>query len=161
MTTAGRKAALSHGEQLPTFESPEVAESSLLGLRDQLLAELQRLVKETGFGQLDFSPMSLKAVEKWFFTTAESPGFASYSADSEVVRKAVGVYLGEVLVRSDPSWRWAVEKFPFMPNRYELGVCKPLVSIMLLPGSGVLNEQTSGKRRESLWRLYKQYAGQR
>ena len=71
--------------------------------------------------------------------------------------RCVAAYLGEVLVKNRPPFEWFVAEDPFEPGKYEVGVRRPLYSLMLtLPLD--LATRPNNKRRQSLWREYRQHA---
>lgn len=68
---------------------------------------------------------------------------------------AIGFSFGEMLCRS-AGFSWVVEEFAFTKGRFEVGVNRHLMTIMLTKGRTPPVE--GNKRKQSLWREYKRYA---
>ncbi|WAC43833.1 hypothetical protein OU997_16490 [Pseudomonas sp. SL4(2022)] len=149
MSRQGMNAALQHAQELPAFQSINQAQESLFKLKD---ATLSAFIAELGTAlNLDFTPESLKALEKWFIES----GSPEIGAGSYSIPHAIGFYYGEILCRS-AGFTWVVEEFPFQKGRYSVGIARPLLKIMLTRG---LQPKTEGnKRMQSLYRECKSYA---
>lgn len=149
MSQQGLIAAYHHSEDLPQFASRDEATKILFSLRD---ATLGALVDELGTElELDYSFDSLKRLEKWFFLTgAPTEGKVGFS-----FALAIGFYIGELLCRNC-GFRWAVDEFIFRPGFFEIGVERPLLSIMLT--KGILPDARDNKRMQSLYRKAKRYS---
>jgi hypothetical protein len=143
------KVAWQFGEELPAFSSLSEAEKILIQLKD---STLEAFLAEEGLSlDLDYSPESLKPIEKWYFEAGcPKVGGGNYS-----VSHAIGFYFGEVLCRS-AGFSWIVEEFAFIKGRFEVGVNRRLVTIMLTKGKTPRVE--GNKRLQSLWREYEKYA---
>lgn len=157
MSREGMKAARAHGELLPSFPSLEAAEQALHEMRDDLTQELPRAAVSTTAFSPDFSPESLKGLERWYFDLWENEGFEAAGFSRETCERAISMYLGEVLVRS-AGFHWMVEEYAFQPGRFEIGVRKGLLTIMLRRETDLF-ARPNNKRRESLWRRYCDWAG--
>jgi len=143
------KVALQYGEQLPAYSSPTEAEEILLQLKDSTLVSL--LAEHGSTIGLDYSPQSLKVLEKWYFEAGcPKVGTGNYS-----MAHAIGFYLGEVFCRS-AGFSWIVKEFPFKKGHFEVGINRGLLSIMLTKGKAPSVE--GNKRMQSLWREYRQHA---
>ena len=68
------------------------------------------------------------------------------------------MYLGQVIVHNHPEFRWIVEEFAFQRGKYEIGVTKPLFTLMLTKRTD-LSSRPNNKKRQSLWRDYCQSVG--
>ncbi len=149
MSRYGMVVAGQYAQDLPVFSGHADAEKTLFVQRDTGLEELNTVSDLAA--NLDYSPGSLKAVERWFFESGQpATTAAGYS-----VPHAIAFYFGEVLCRTG-SFHWVVQEFPFAKGRYEIGVQRPLLSIMLTKGRKL---QTAGnKRMQSLWREFQSYA---
>ena len=149
MSRQGMIAAKQYAEDLPKFESLSTAESVLLMAKEQTLGALLDQYGERL--SLDLSRESLKRLEKWYIESGcPEAGAGSYS-----MPHAIGFYFGEVLCRFG-GFHWVVEEFPFEPGRYDIGVKRPLLSIMLTKGKRPTLERN--KRMQSLWRECGSYA---
>jgi hypothetical protein len=148
------RAAAEHGRRLPSFRSLEEAKVALFKQRDEDLEYLKSQYHEA----LEFSPDSLKTVEAWYFSHFADGAERHGTLVRSRVELALAVYLGEVLVRSDARFQWAVEPFPFTPGTYELTVSRPLVQIGI-GGMRDLFARPGNARRQSIYREFKRYAG--
>jgi hypothetical protein len=147
MSRQGMIAAIHHGKELPEFDSLEEAHLSLVGYRDACLAALNKDAPVS----LDLSLESLKPLEAWFFEAKEP----SMLPSGLPVASAIGFYYGQVLC-ANGSYSWVVEPYAFATGRYEIGVSRPLTTIMLT--FGIRPTHSGNKRMQSLWRMAKQYA---
>ncbi len=87
----------------------------------------------------------------------ENEGFEAVGLGRETFERAIAMYLGEVLVRS-AGFHWIVEEYAFQPGRYEIGVRRDLLTIMLRRETDLF-ARPNNRRRESLWRRYRDWAG--
>jgi hypothetical protein len=152
MTRAGRLAAEQFGSTLPTFRDLAEAERVLYARRDELLRELVAVAPRSSSFQPDFSPESLKGLERWYFELEDGAGFGVIGADEETFERAMAMYLGEVLVRNASTFEWFVTEFAFEQGRYEIGVRAPLFALMLSRQRFPPRERN--RRQESMWRMY-------
>ena len=137
--------------------SPD-AERTLYDQRDQLLRWLTTLSPGSSTFLADFSPGSLKDLERWYLELLEGAGFGSLRTDPETFQRAIAMYMGEVLVRNAPPFEWFVTEYAFEAGRYEIGVRRPLYAVMLTRLSPA--PRSRNKRGQSLWREYRQHARQ-
>jgi hypothetical protein len=70
----------------------------------------------------------------------------------------LATYFGEVVIRNVPGSAWIVEEFAFAKGKYEFGVQKGLGTVML-GGFQDLFKWPHNKKRESIFRMYKQLFG--
>jgi hypothetical protein len=146
-------AALDHSQTLPEFRSVAEAQTALFGERDRRLAALAEFACRTGGFCLTYEPESLKGLEAWYFRLLEGGGFPESTPGQDDFEQYIAAYYGEVLVRSTP-FEWFVEECVFRPGRYEIGVRRPLVSVMLT-GPKAPEPRDRNKRMQSLWREYR------
>jgi len=138
-----------YGEELPAFADPGVAEVALSAQRDTGLQELRKI--EALAAELDYSAESLKTVERWFFENGQPASTtAGYS-----MSHAIGFYFGEVLCRVC-GFGWVVQEFPLLKYRYEIGVQRGCLTVMLTKGR--IPRAAGNKRMTSLWRECQNYA---
>jgi hypothetical protein len=148
MTRAGMVAAIDHGSQLPSFESQSHAERTLFAQRD---ASLRDLLDEVGPEVLlDGSPESLTRLERWYFENEEPTRTKSGTS----VASGIGFYLGRVLC-VNANFAWIVQEYVFMPGRYEIGVSRGGLSIMLSRGRSP--HRDGNVQMKSLLREYRKY----
>lgn len=148
MSRQGLVAARQHGAILPAFGSLEEARHALYMDRDAVLGELQNI--EALRGKLDYSPESLKSVERWFFQAGQPATIGGCP-----LPRAIAFYLGEVFCRH-ASFHWIIEEDAFVKGKYEIGVTKGLLSIMLTRGRQLM--LAGNKRMQSLWREFRKYS---
>jgi hypothetical protein len=152
MTRAGLLAAKLFGSRLPTYRDLAHAERALLSRRDELLRELVARSRLASSFRPDFTPESLKELERWYFELNDGPGVRSLGTSEETFERAMAMYLGEVLVRNVPEFEWLVTEFAFEQGRYEIGVRRPLFALMLSRQTFPARERN--KRAQSMWRTY-------
>jgi len=152
MTRAGLLAAKLFGSRLPKYRDLAHAERVLYPRRDELLQKLVATSRLAASFRPDFSPESLKELERWYFELKDGPGVGSIGTDEETLERAMAMYLGEVLVRNVPEFEWFVTEFAFERGRYEIGVRRPLFELMLSRQSFPPRERN--KREQSMWRMY-------
>jgi hypothetical protein len=137
------------GLELPPFENVESARLALLARRDTGLRELQGLAELDGV--LDYSPESLKTLEKWYFDSSQP----STTATGYPIANAIAFYLGEVFCRH-AGFDWVVEEYAFVKGRYEIGVRRSRMTLML--GGGRTPSLNKNKQRRSLLREFEKYS---
>ena len=154
MTRPGLRAAHEHARHLLSFSDLRDAEKKLFARRDHDLAALLSLVNLAAAFHPDFSPDSLKALEAWYLTnpTAARPA----PDDQEQLERFIGAYFGEVLVRNN-SFEWFVTEYAFAPGKFDIGVRRGGVAVMLTATMG-LAARPNNARKQSLWRDYRKYA---
>jgi hypothetical protein len=153
----GIVAAREHAQQLPSFGTLSEARERLLARRDQDIAVLRRAAERSARFTLDFTADSLKGLEQWYFQLIETGSFETAGLTRMDFERCVPAYFGEVLVRTCPPFEWVVEEYAFASGKYELGVRRQLVTVMLtVPWD--LSVRPNNRRRQSLWREYHQHA---
>jgi hypothetical protein len=149
MTRQGLIAAINYSNQLPVFESLEVARESLTMWKDETLRLLLSEIGSTA--DLNYSPDSLKRLERWYFeASCPESGTGGYSTPH-----ALGFYFGEVLCQS-AGYQWIVEEDFLQAGRFEIGVRKGLCTIMLMRGRKPVLKGNA--RMQSLSRDFKKFS---
>jgi hypothetical protein len=157
MGKAGLQAAADHGKQLPIFRTLADARQELFALRAHHLAVLSNAAEGRSPASLDRSPESLKPLEAWYFQLLDTDSFGATGPSRAEFERGLPFYFGEVLARIHPPFEWIVEESAFAPERYEIGVRRGLITVMLtLPWD--LSARPHNKRRLSMWRQFCQYA---
>jgi len=157
MSKTGLVAAGLFGEGLPAFRDQAEAERALRWRRDELLGLLADWSLRSTVFRADFSPESLKGLERWYFDLLDDLGFRSIGTDQDTFERAIAMYLGAVFVgHANPPFEWVVTEFAFAADRYEIGVRRDLFAMML---SRQQMSHEGNKRQESLWRAYMRHAG--
>jgi hypothetical protein len=138
-----------YGDELPAFADIGAAEVALSAQRETGLQELRKVEALTA--NLDYSTESLKTIERWFFENGQPVS----TSDGYSMPHAIGFYFGEVLCRVG-GFDWVIQEFPFLKGRYEIGVQRGLLTIMLTKGR---TPQAAGNQKmASLWRECRKYA---
>ena len=158
MSTRGRKAAEQYGQKLPTFPDLESARRALLAQRDADLEALRRTLVSSDAFEPDFRPESLKDLEAWYFELWEADAFEAHGSARAEVERGMAMYFCEILVRHVDGMQWSVGPFAFDPERYEIGVERPGYVLRMQRCTDHF-ETPNNKRRQSLWRRYKELAG--
>jgi hypothetical protein len=149
MSQYGMLVARQFAQDLPEFPEQSAAEEALLVWRDKCLQELFLL---SGLAPLlDYSPESLKSLESWFFENGQPAATES----GYLLAHAIAFYFGEVLCRNR-KFQWVIQEFSFTQGRYEIGVERQRLAIMLTKGKHL--QLAGNKRMQSLWREYQRYA---
>jgi hypothetical protein len=155
MTKNNMQIAQQYAEKLPAFENQQEAEKYFSDFRKRYLALLKEAAgSQTSFAP-DFSPESLKSLEKWYFDLQETDAFRNIPVDREVFESCMAVYFGETAVRNSDS-EWTVSGYFLDPNRYHLGVKKKHFTMTLMRFTDYYKEPNN-KRREGLFRRYRKY----
>jgi hypothetical protein len=157
MSREGVKAAVEHGRRLPAFPDLHSAELALYQRRDELIRKLNEAAGGSTVFDPDLSPESLKSLEEWYFSLWDSESFDATGMDREEFECSMAMYFGELLVRNVPEFEWTVAEYAWQAGKYEIGVRKPLVSVMFR-GFSDLHARPNNKRQQSIWREYQQYA---
>ena len=156
MSRAGVIAAKQYGFTLPQFRDEADATRALFAERDFFLAKLQTIAKDSNGFAADYSPQSLKPLERWYFELSDANGFAKLGVDRSDFERCISFYLGEVFVRHGRGFEWFVTEFPFERGRYGIGVRRPLFSLMLTHPRSL--SKVKNVRMQSLWRQFQSYA---
>ncbi len=151
MSRQGMIIAHQFATDLPSFANLAEARQSLFAARDAGLADLLAVVELQG--KLDYTPNSLNLLEQWFFASGQPTALPSGYSTAH----AIGFYLGEVYCRYG-GFAWTVQEYVFSPGRYEIGVSRTSMSLMLTKGK--LLRATGNKRMRSLSREFNKYATQ-
>jgi hypothetical protein len=155
MARLAREIALQHGDKLPAFPNRQDAEQHWFTFRDKHLALLLQMAHEHPELDLDYTPASLKQLEQWYFHLYENDAFESIGTTRETFETCMAMYFGETVVRNT-SARWIVGEYFLAPGKYELGVCREQTSMMVNRFTDHFRTPNN-KRKQSLFRRYKQY----
>lgn len=146
--------ATKNAYSLRKFESKEEAEAFLFTERDELKAKIESFSENYRL-HLDYTPESLKRLEKWYFDVCEVRGFPDIGISQELFEFCMGVYLGFVFTMNDSEFIWMAYESPFVPERYQLAITKRLYTRTIGPMSH-LHKLSENKRRQSIFRDYTQ-----
>lgn len=155
MSKKGIQVAFEHAESLRTFSSQLEAERFYFKLRDGLIETLDSLAKNNNI-PLDFSPESLKTLEKWYFDLYEYDRFKELGISQKDFERCMGIYIGFVYTKNKPQFEWLVKESSFIKGKYEIGVTLGLCTVFLGPVSN-LTKVKDNKRKQYMYREYKKY----
>lgn len=158
MSWLGLKIAKLFGQRLPAFASHAEAEAKLYQQRDDRIRRLCELAASSGIFKADFTPESLKTVEKCYFELWESDGFRPLGVTRDDFERCMAMYFCEVAVRNCPDTKWEVREYGFERGKYELGVQSGRVHLMLSRFTDHYKE-SNNKRRQKIYRQYQQHFG--
>ena len=153
MSRQGMQAAREYAEKLPSFPDQETAEKHLFEYRDRILQEFLDASASSDLFNADFSPDSLKSLEKWYFELWESNSFDQIDMSREKFERCISMYFGEVIIRNASEFEWFVDENVFIPGKYMIGGRKEMISISLTRETD-LYARHDNKRRQSIWRAY-------
>lgn len=97
----------------------------------------------------------MKKLEAWYFQLWESNSFEKLRINRETFERCMSFYFGEVAHRNSGA-EWIVEEYAFERGKYEIGVRRGLMNFML-GGFADYFETPNNKRRQSIYRQYRQY----
>jgi len=155
MSESARQIAIRHGDRLPSYSSQEEAESAWFSFRNDHLAILQKIATMQPAFVPDYQAESLKKLEQWYFQLNKSDTFQILGFLRDVFEICMAMYFGETAVRSANA-RWVVKEYFLGSGKFELGVCKGSITMMLRR----FTDYYCGPdniRQQSLFRLYKKY----
>lgn len=153
------KIALKVGQSRMKFDSLKIAETYFENERLIYLQKIKALQEKYINEKLDFSPESLKSIEKIYFDFYENDKFNKEIISKDDFIKLLGIYNGFVYVKNGKA-KWKVQKEFFVSdNRYFLGI-EVNGGFCFIDCSGIshLEKLTNNKRRQSMYREYKKYS---
>lgn len=157
MSRLGIKVALQFGKGLPSFENIAQAREFFFSLRDELLAKLAEISQKEGFNfTCDFTPESLRELEIKYFELVETDSFGTLSLEREEFEACMAAYFLAVAVKNSPAAEWIVSEFAFGKGKYEWGVRKGLLTVMV-PNFKDYYRTQNNNRKQGLFRFYKRY----
>jgi hypothetical protein len=147
--------AQKHGEKLPAFSDRQAAEHYWFTFRDKHLALLSQMAQEHREFALDYAPPSLLQLEQWYFNLYENDTFESIGITREAFEICMAMYFGETAVRSTGA-QWIVEEYYLVPGKYELGIRRERLTMMLDRFSDHFRAPNN-KKKQNLFRRYELY----
>jgi len=155
MTDQARQIATRHGEQLMAYPNQAEAEAAWFSFRDDHLARLQKAAAKQTVFIPNYQAESLKQLERWYFELYAGNSFQTLELSREDFEICMAMYFGETSVRSANA-RWVVKDYFLGAGKYELGICKGSIT-MMLRGFSDHYRQANNKRQQSLFRMYRKY----
>lgn len=156
MSREGSLTAKVHGDKLPAFSSLSDARKNLFALRDARIATLRKLADCAAGFDADGTPESLKQLEAWHGDLLRVGGFKVLKTTREEFELSMGAYFGYVVVSTCANARWHVEQGAFRKGRYEFGVKRGLMSMMLTSYSLPLAAE-AGRKHDWMYREFRRY----
>jgi len=156
MTRRGLQNALQRDSTLPTFTSRDEAERDLFQFRDDFRTEILLLAKQSEI-HLDFSPESLKALEKWYFDLLARDGFQQLGITKSQFERCIGFYTCFVYTENDADFHWIVQESFLIEGKFDIAVTKGNMTIAVSHHSRP-PDLKNNKRMESNYREYKKLA---
>jgi hypothetical protein len=156
MSLAGMVEAKKRALLLPRFECAIEARQALYAERDLLLAKLLATSKNSLRFVADYTPQSLKHLERWYFELANADHFRQLGIARIEFERGTSFYLGEVFVRHGRGFEWFVDEYWLDAKRYEIGVQRPRFALVL--GQARSFSKLNNVRMQSLWREFNRYA---
>ncbi len=161
MSRQGYKLALQAGNSLHVHKTKEEAEKYYFSYRDKALKSILKLVKKYPEYQLDFSPESLKRMEKLYFDLLEKNGYSTYKLlglTFKRMEQLLAIYYGEVFVKNT-SFSWVTQPFGFVENKYELAIQSENKGLTITCSSFSNHFKTPDNiRKQYLYREYMKYS---
>ncbi len=156
MTRRGLEVAFQRDKSLPSFSSRKEAERVLFQLRDDCRDAIQQLADQSKI-QLDFSPESLKSLERWYFDLRHTEGFAQLGVTQDQFERCMGFYIGFVYTENDAEFTWIVKESYLIKGSFDIGVTRGLMTVMVGHHSRTC-DMKNNKRMQSIYRQYKKLA---
>lgn len=103
MSRYGMKIAVEYDDRLLSFPNQVEAEITLLGLKDDCLSHIDSLSNQNTIFKPDFTPDSLKKLEKWFFELFENVSFRNIGTNQSEFETCMAMYFGEVAVKNNKA----------------------------------------------------------
>ena len=146
-----------NASQLPTFNSQDEADKFFIALKDDRLSEFLQFLRRHNFFTPDYTPQSLKDLEKLYYKLHEENRFGDDLIKIEDFELYMSLYFGEVMVRNTSFFQWGAEKHFLTNNAYYLAIKKKLLSMGIARLKNYYNTKNN-KTRQSLFRKYKSYS---
>jgi hypothetical protein len=142
-----------------TFSNKDEAEKNIFNYRDSCLTNFSDILNNNkdSFFNLDFKSESLKTIEKLYFLLYERDEFSKRGISREAFERGMSLYFGEVSVRNNDNAKWIVGEYPFVKDKYQLGIEVGPGRFMIMHKCKDLCFREGNKLKQSLYREYKKY----
>ncbi len=145
----------------PVHKTKEEAEKYYFSYRDNVLKSIAKLAKKHPEYQLDFSPESLKDLEKLYFDLLEKNTYSKYELLGLTLNRMeqiLAIYYGEVFVKNT-TFIWVAQPFGYVDNKYYLGIQSANKGMTIECISFSNHHKTmDNKRKQYLYREYMKYS---
>jgi len=155
MSWFGLKVAKLFGQKLPAFSSQAEAEAFFFGQRDERLRRMIKLATSSETFTVDYTPESLKNLERWYFELVDNDKFKSLGVSREDFECCMASYFCELAVRNCPETKWEVQEFTFERGKFEIGIQRGLLHLMLNRFTDHY-KQPNNKKRQKIFRMYEE-----
>jgi len=158
MGRQGLKIAVKVGMSRRKFLNRESAEKYFNALKKEVLGLVGELQLEYPNEKLDFSPESLKSIEKLYFDYFDNNKFSDESISKDEFEILLAIYIGEVYV-SNGKANWIIEEDAFVrDNRFYLAI-RSINGFLTIDCTkcGGHYKRPSNKRRQLLYREFKKH----
>ncbi len=160
MSRQGHKLALLVGQSRLIHKTRQDAERYYFLFREKALRDIEKLKLKYSDYNLDYSPDSLKNIEKLYFNLLDRKEYSKFPIFGVTLKRMeelLAIYYGQVYV-SNTHTNWTVEKDSFVPDRYFLAV-KFENNFMTIECARRTNhfKMQDNKKQESLYREYKKH----
>lgn len=158
MGRQGLKIAVKVGMSRRKFLNRESAEKYFNALKKEVLGLVGELQLEYPNEKLDFSPESLKSIEKLYFDYFDKNKFSDESISKDEFEILLAIYIGEVYVTNGKA-NWIIEEDAFVrDNRFYLAI-RSINGFLNIDCTkcGGHHKRPSNKRRQLLYREFKKH----
>ena len=158
MSRQGLKLAVKIGMSRRKFLNRESAENHFDNLKKDVYELIEWLRKEYPNECLDYSPESLKSIEKIYFDYSDKNKFREESITKDEFEILLAIYYGNVYVVNEKANWTIVEDVFIRDNRFYLAI-KSINEFITIDCTkwGNHEKRPSNKRRQMIYREYKKY----
>lgn len=160
MSRQGLKLAVKIGLSRKEFLNREHADNYFENLKKEIFELVEQLQKEYPNEILDFSPESLKSIEKIYFDYFDNHKFGEESLTKDEFEVLLAIYNGNVYVTNKKA-NWIIQEDVFVKdNRFYLAI-KSINDFITIDCTkwGDHEKRPGNKRREMIYREYKKNEG--
>ncbi len=155
MSRQGLKIAVKIGMSRRKFLNKESAENYFEGLKKDIFKLVEQLQNEYPNEILDYSPKSLKSIERIYFDYFDKNKFSEEFITKEEFEILLAIYYGNVYVMNEKA-KWIIKEDIFVgDNRFYLAV-KSINGFITIDFTkwGDHEKRPSNKRRQMIYREY-------
>ena len=150
------KIAMQVGLKRRKFSDKEAAEKFFKNLKKEVFTLVKELQLSYPNEKLDYSPESLKAIEKIYFDYCDNNKFDETHLTQDEFEILLAIYEGQVYVKNGKA-KWIIEEDAFVrDHRYFLAI-KSMNNFLTIDCTKRANHnrKSGNKRRQMLYREYK------
>lgn len=143
-------------DKVKSFNSLEQAKEYFDNFRDHRLKLISEISSKYSTFKSDYTPESLKDLEKLYFSLYENEIWKENDLSREMFEECLAVYFGAVVVKNNDQYYWNIEKFSLGKDKYHLYITKKLSSLCVERFPDYY-KTPNNKTKSSLYRKYKTY----